>query len=254
MRIQQSVTVIVLGLVIAGSIVAWVLWPDEGAVSQEFVDPVAVSRVLQQLAPGTTLHMVDVNYRRHGPDTPAAEGPQTRRVESWATFDDQGALVDYREETRDMDGTLLGTATLDSDDLVRYDPSGLETRRIPNFRLGLTVDSLKASIVEAITNTAAALAAQLDAPTTTLGATSVLVLEERRQALRAPNRGEGYSIPYIADLNAVEELRLDYVLPDASHALKSEVVIVSEDGTETVVESRDHTVFEVIPSQAGANQ
>ena len=126
MRIQQIVTVIVLGLVIAGSIVEWVLWPDEGAVSQEFVDPVAVSRVLQQLAPGTTFHTVTIVYRRHGPDTPAAEGPQTKRTESWVTFDDQGALADYREETRHMDGTLLGTATLDSDDLVLYDPAGLE--------------------------------------------------------------------------------------------------------------------------------
>lgn len=246
MRIQQTVTVIVLALVIAGGVVAWMLWPDEGAESQQIVDPVAVSPVLQQLAPGTTLHMVDVNYRRHGPDTPAAEGPQTRRVESWATFDDQGALVDYRQETRHMDGTLLGTSRLDRDDLVSYDAAGLETTRIPNLRLRLTVDDVKARLAEVITKTAVAIAAQPDAPTTTLGGTSVLVLEERRQFSRAPDRGEGYSIPHLADLNALEELRLDYVLPDASHALKSEVVIVGADGTETVVEGREHQVLEVV--------
>ena len=220
--------------------------PGSGA-SQEVIDPVAVSSVLQQLAPGTTLHTVEVVYRRHGPETPPEAGPETLRTEAWVEFDETGALASYRSETRNAaDDTIFQTAALDGDDLVIYNADGTERKRIADFRLGLTVSSLKGRIAEAITKMADALAAQPDAPTTTLDGTSVRLLEERRPFSRPPIVGEGYSIPHVADLNAVEELRREYILPDASHELKTEVVIVGEDGTETVVESREHRVFEVV--------
>jgi len=246
MNTRQFIAVLFLALGIAGSVVAWVLWPDERAESQAVVDPVAVSPVLQQLAPGTTLHTVDVVYRRHGHDTPPSEGPQTQRSESWATFDGQGLLADWRQETRAVEGTLLGTAGLEGNDLVSYDAAGVERDRIDDFRLGLTVDSLKARIAEATTSSAAALAAQPDAPKTTLAGTSVLVLQDRRQFSRPTAIGEGYSIPHVADLNPVEEIRRQYVLPGEFRSMKSEVVIIGEDGTETVVESTEHQVLEVI--------
>lgn len=247
-----------LGLAFTGAVLAWLLWPNGRAESQQAVDPVAVQPVLQQLGPGTTFHMADVVYRRYGPaaaEIPSSEGPETRRIEYWISFDAQGALAAFLIETRDTNGTLLTTGTLDGDDLVFRDANSVETDRQANVRAAVTVDGVKASISTAITRSNEALSNRPAAPASEMMGRPVVVVEDRRPFRNGlPGRKEtdstGYEIPYVADLNPVDEIRRSYVLPDQFRTLRSEVVIVGEHGTETVVESRDHQVFEVIPSSA----
>ncbi len=251
-RKRELIVAGLLGLALTGTVLTWMLWPGERVKSQQAVDPVAVQPVLQQLGPGTTFHMVDVVYRRYGPaaaDVPSSEGPETRRIEYWISFDAQGALAALVIETRGTNGTLLTTGTLDGADLVFRDANGVETDRQANVRAGMTVDGVKASISTAITKSHEALLSHPNTPASEMMGRSVEVLEDRRpfrSGVPVATAGTGYEIPYVADLRPAEETRRSYVLLDEFRTIRSEVGIVSDDGTETIVESRDHEVFEVI--------
>jgi len=254
-RTRKFISLGLFALGLTGAVLAWVLWPHGDAESQQTFDPVAVQPVLQQLGPGTTLHIVDVVYRRYGPaaaQIPASEGPEQRRIEHWFTFDDQGALADVRIEIRDINGTLLTAGALDGEDLVFHDTTGSETKRQARVRGALTVEHLKRNISTAITKTHEALSNRPDAPTGDVDGRAVVILEDRRP-LRVPvgPQGTGFRIPQVADLNPVDEVRRAYVLPGEFRTLRSEVVIVGGDDTETVVESRHHEVFEVLQADGG---
>lgn len=205
--------------------------------------------------------MVDVVYRRYGPaatQIPASEGPETRRIETWLSFDDQGDLEALRIESRDANGRILSTGTLEGSELVFRDANG-DAAPGTTARPNLTVDGLKESIVQAITVNRDVLSKNPNAPTSAVRGSSVLLVEKRRAFPNSIRTGadtaglaegvsrSGFEIPFVGDLNPTEEIRRSYVLPDEFRTLKTEVV-VSADGKETIVESRDHEIFEVIPS------
>lgn len=251
-RVRRLAVVGLLALAFTASVLAWTLWPQVAAEGEEVIDPGAVQPVLQQLGPNTTFHMVEVVYRRYGDeaaDVPSEEGPETQRSESWTTFDDQGMLTAVRAENRTTDGALISSAALEADALVFRGADGIERHRAVGFRQGTTVDVLKARIADATMSTHKGITNQPGAPLVDLGGRAVLVLEERRPFTRTgpPAEAPGFQLPYLADLNPVEEIRRQYILPDEYRSVRSEVVIVSEDGTETVVESREYAVFEVLP-------
>ena len=256
MNSMRKIAVVgLLALAFTGSLLAWVLWPAAGTETQEVFDPVAVQPVLQQLGPNTTLHTVEVVHRRYGPaasQVPPEEGPETIRSEGWMTFDDDGALVAVTAENRSTDGTLVSTATLEGDDLVFRNADGTERHRSVGFKQHTTVDTLIATIAEATMNIYAKVMSQPDAPSADVGGRAAIALEQRRPrgSNGLPPEAVGYQLPHVADLNPIEEVRREYVLPDEYRGVRSEVVIVSGDGTETVVESREWEVFEVILSQA----
>ena len=70
-----------------------------------------------------------------------------------------------------------------------------------------------------------------------LGTRRVLVVSDSREISR----------PWTstADLSPVRDIRRHYIWPDEFFEVRYEVVMVSEDGTETVVESTEYEVFEV---------
>ena len=251
-RMRELTVVGLLALAFTGGVVGWVLWPGAGAATQEIFDPVAVQPVLQQLGPNTTLHTVEVVYRRYGAeaaDVPQTEGPETQHSEAWITFDDQGVVVAVTAENRSTDGTLISTAALEGDDLVLRYADGTERHRVAGFRQNTTVETLKARIADATTSIHTKVINQPNAPSANVGERAAIVLEDRRPFTRTarPAEAAGFQLPYVWDLNPVEEVRRECVLPDEYRGVRSEVVIVSEDGTETVVESREYIVFEVIP-------
>lgn len=251
-RIRQPALIALLALAFTGSVVGWMLWPRGGAESQGPIDPVTVQPVLQQLGPNTTLHFVQTRYRRYGDeaaDVPVSEGPETKRVEGWMTFDDQGVVADYLTEARTLDGTLIGRASREGENLVQLSADGLEqgvshlnenatAGRLRDRLAGLAMDNFARSSAESYT-------------TDELDGRTVLVFEERRPVSGSgpPADAPGFHLPYIADLNPVEEIRRTYVLADEYRQVRSEVVIVSADGMETVVESREYEVFEVLSAE-----
>lgn len=244
----------VLVLIVTFGVIAWWLWPDGGAEGQLVTDPWSVSPILKQLAPGATVHRVDVVYRRQGPVQAQVEDqhgylPETVRSESWLTFDDHGALASFRGEIRRLDGTLVATSGVDEGDLVTWNAVGEETARIPGFSSRQTLERLIKKVATATLNTAGRLA-ESKASTVQLDGVELQVVESSR-VIQAPEDSmqyEGYALPFTKDLAPVAEVRRVYVLPAEFRTTRSEVAVIGEDGTETIVESHEHQVFEVLDS------
>lgn len=211
--------------------------------------------VLLQLGPNTTYHRVERLYRRYGtgdaaPPKDGAYLPEWTETEMWATFDSEGGLAAFRSETRGLDGTLYARSELIDRDLIYQDADGTETRRFEGFGGSVTATSLQATYTEAVDAAAEAIA-EPGVRSEMLGGAAVWVVEDRRPKESRPETNDsvtvtGYRIPHIADLDPVEEIRRQYILQAENRGVKSEVVIVSGDGTETVVESRERILLEVI--------
>jgi hypothetical protein len=255
--------VLPLSVVVAVVYLTWALWPNSSAISQVTFDPDVDSAVLTDLGPGTTLHTVTVIYRRYGPEDSGVPRrtlpPEKAKNETWISFDATGAMASYLGEVRDMDGTLYASARLEGDDLVSRNPDGTErlSEHVRGFRQSMTVDSAKASLRAAYMATFGAVAGKGDAGTTEINSTPVLVVETSHLSASTPQpvlstsaQQTGYKIPYVADLDLTEIIQRSYVLPNEYRSARSETVVMSEDGTETVVESRDYTVLEAIPDAA----
>ena len=93
------------------------------------------STELQDLGPGTMLHTIFIEYRRHGSLDESMQDledyrPETVYVEGWIEFDNDGNLVSMRGETRGADGTIYQTSHSEGDDMVFEHPDGSERQRL----------------------------------------------------------------------------------------------------------------------------
>ena len=221
------------------------------AAGGQVANPAAISSAQEDLAPGAILHTVAIVYRRKGgPPAPveADESPECSTTEEWMEFDDAGSLASYDGERRDIDGPLSQTWKLEGDDLIFRYPDGAEIGRTVGFKSRHTVQSEKDGKSRVMALASDALADHPNAPIA-LGSEQVLVLEERRfLPPRQPYdpSATGYTNPFIADLVPRERVLRSYILPSVPFMVKSEVLIIGEDGEETVAESMEFRVFEVI--------
>ena len=251
-RSRPALVIVLLSLAIGASVFAWLIATRSTAETQEVFDPVEAQPILQQLGPNTTFHTIKVVYRRYGGaanQVPAEEGPQTVRSEGWLTFDDQGAVHTVRAENRANDGTVVSTAVLEGNDLVFRNADGTERGRLSNFAEYMNVGVLRERIAGAAVATYSRIG-QETAPSVDLDERTVLVLEARSpdRNVDRPSNVVGFELPYTADLDGVEKIQRQYVLPDEYRGVRSEVVILDDRGVETVIESQVWEVFEVIPS------
>lgn len=208
--------------------------------------------VLDDLAPGTTLHTVEVHYQRHGP----AEGilklsdsyqPETLRTESWMTFGQDGKLTSGRSESKTKDGKLFASSHLDNDEVVYEGRSGAEERRVI---LGeLTLEDVTARYRDALEKLRSDVAAHPDAPAKTVRGMKVVLIERSRHPWTFPlqdvSSGDFVST-YVYDLKPVEQVRRYYATPEGAYELRNEWVAIGADGTETVIESWDYPTTEVL--------
>lgn len=240
---------------IAVGVFVWALVVTRG--SDATPQPPDIDAVLAELGPGTTVHMLNVRYRRYGPAEEIyaryfpESGPETLTNETWLEFDEDGKLVDVHTESRREDGSVYRRTKFEDGEMIEEDGDGVEVERRPlGFSLGGSVEELRQTYRDAIEQGIARLDEYPDAPSVTLHDIEVLVLETRREFTRtlSPASASSFSAPYLYDLQPVEEIRRSYVLPDGRWGLRSEIVVIGADGTETVVESTDHLVFEVIDS------
>lgn len=210
------------------------------------------TNVVNELQPGTTLHMIGVHYQRHGPAEEVLKmsesyQPETLRTESWTTFDKNGKLSDLRSESKTKDGKVFASSRLE-DGQVISDTKGVEDDHRTDLS-DLTLETVRARLQEAAESTKSAIAAHPNAPTVTIRGMRTLEIEQSRRPW-AFQQGEispgNYVSTYVYDLHPAEDVRREYVLPDGSYSLRSEWVAIDADGTETIIESWDHLVFEVL--------
>lgn len=209
------------------------------------------SNILDELQPGTTLHMVQVPYSRHGPAEETLRlhesyQPETLRGETWMAFAENGAVASVRTETRSENGDLFATSHLDGEDVV-YEEQGEEVRRT---HIGaFTLDSYRTAIADATHKLQAEVGSHPNAPIATIGGLTAVVLERNRHPYTAPQQDVGptsYVSVYVYDLQPVEKFSREYALPGGTFTVRDEDVVVGLDGTETVIESWDYTTLEVL--------
>jgi hypothetical protein len=164
------------------------------------------------------------------------------------TFDQQGNVVTLQGETAGTDRKRLTTTVLDDDDAVILSVDGSERRRFSAARSQVTVEEIRAGLSQGALDSYAAATGWPDARTYDLDGREVILLEDRRPFTgTAPNaEAPGFQLPYVTDLDPVEVVRRRYVDAAEYWEVKSEILVVGADGTETVVESHGYDVFEVI--------
>ena len=93
----------------------------------------AQSRLLEGLAPDTTLHVVQLDYEpKPGASTGPFVLPERRRTEYWAYFGPDGDFAGMVSETRDQDtGTIVQTAEWARGTLVITDTASGKTQEVP---------------------------------------------------------------------------------------------------------------------------
>ena len=208
--------------------------------------------VLDDLQPGTTLHVKSTHFQRHGPAEEVLKlsesyQPETVYNETWITFDENGNATAVLAETKGEDRTLYGSTRTDGSDIVYEDAHGKETRRISGQLEGMTVENVRAAYVEAQSESLALLAQHPDAPVVKIESVETRAIETQRRpvtGLAQDVTPGNYVSVYEFDLQPVEEIRRSYISPEGV-GLRSEVVVVDANGTETVVE-RMETTYEVI--------
>lgn len=250
-----------IGLV-AAAVFLLVIRNGQSESSSAVAGPVAEDLVplLRELAPGTTYHALEQRFRRHGPAAAEIQLsehylPETSLMEVWITFDAEGNLDSYIGETRGLDGTVYARTRLDGSDLVHEDAAGNETMRIPDLRSLFTVDTFRTALSQGFAEGITSLESRPHA-SDTLDGRPVEVLEDRRdlnpdgaaQSFGVGDSGwsRGYSIPFTEDLRPVQEIRRYFMLADEKRQVKSAIAVVDVAGVETVIETTDELVFEVL--------
>lgn len=228
--------------------------PRPTAVHSE-IEAQGVGVAIQSIAPNTTHHTVTLLYKRHGGAGERASQseinrPEWTRSENWMTFDDSGAVSSNSGSMKGLDGTVYQTWELEGGDLLLRDRFGETVYRSPGFASSHTAESTRSGFEQAIDLASAEIAAHPDASVTTLGSQDVLVVEERDDASELPRAAnEGYALPYVQDLNPIEQIRRSYYLAEINFLIKTELVVVGRGGEETVVDRIEYEIFEVLPSQ-----
>jgi hypothetical protein len=195
--------------------------------------------------------MVDVHYQRHGPAEETLKlsdsyQPETLRNESWFTFGDDGKLSDMHSQSRTKDGKVWSSSHLENGRVV-YEGHIVEPYYSPDLH-AITVQGVRQRLEGTQASERAVITAHADAPTATIRGVNVLQIETSRRDVsggRDVSPGNYVSV-YTYDLDPVREIRREYALPDGSHSLRTETVVVDASGTETVVESEDYLAFEVL--------
>lgn len=258
-----------LRVVVAGTLAGVVVavagllsWRGNDHSSRIVAQPIgeAYSAALRELGPETVLHTKSVEYRRHGSLNDSMAGradyrPETVYVEAWLEFDSAGRLASLRAETRGADGALYLVARSDGEDVIYEDGAAGELKRARGVLRDLTVASYKARVSEVYADAVAAVDnAPLGARRTSLNGQVVLVLESKKPFtgsvvnLQSRPGVTGYAVPYVGDLRRpVEEVTRQFMSEAEKRGLRYERAVVDDSGKETVIESSEQLLVEVLP-------
>ena len=221
-------------------------------------DATVSPNVLDDLGPGTTLHLTTVHFQRHGPADDVLKlsdsyQPETVYNETWIAFDENGNAASVRAETRGEDGKLYGSSRSDGNDIVYEDARG-EEHRISGELDGMTVETVRAAMVNRVNEASAVFAQHPDAPVVKIGAVETRAIETQRRPMTRPMQDVApgnYVSVYMYDLQPVEEVRRSYISAEGLE-LRSEVAVVDATGTETVVERSESSRDVLADHQPGA--
>ena len=239
-----------LVVVIGGlSLLAFLLLRTDSSETPGFA-----SNDIRDLQPGMTVHTIEEKYRRYGPAADIyaehfpENGSERQTTEAWWVFDEDGGLADFRSETRTEEGALHASATMEEADIVHRDADGVETWRIPGTYDTTAVDLFRERIIDGFDQLQEELDEHSDAPLVILDGTEFLLIENRSAftwGSNGPAAPSSFSAPYFFGLHPVEMIHRQYVSPTLSR-YRSEDWAVNSDGVETLLESSDSVLLEIL--------
>ena len=258
-----AVVVLLLVGVVGAAAFAVRSWPtdtlDAATVLARSRD--AEAKILAEATEGKAIHLVDTIYRRHGPAAAQIRAmidewylPESYEGEVWVQIGSGGKISEVYGAVTDEEGTIYQQIRTVGDEVVTQDLAGGVEHRTP---LGLSVEDIARSVGMGVRRTEE----QIDSGAATIvgqgeitGRETVILEMSRRSEVPAPQAESGgqgfsfgYSIPYTADLNAVERVkRLEVDRETFFYPSRWSVLVVDAAGREHLVEERTTVTFEIL--------
>lgn len=163
-------------------------------------------------------------------------------------FGEDGGLAKFRSETRTEEGALHASATIEEADIVLRDADGVETLRYPADISTTAASSFREHLVGVYGQMQQELDEHPDAQLVTLDGIEFRLIEKRSEFSRSvmgPASAHSFSAPYLYDLQPVDSIHRQYLSLDLTR-YRTEDWVVGADGTETLVESSDNVLLEIL--------
>lgn len=220
----------------------------------------AEARILAEATEGKVFHLVDTVYRRHGPAAARIRAmsedwylPESYRQELWVEVGRGGKISRARGFVRDDEGSILQEIRTAGDEVVTRDvATGTEER----WPLQLSVEDVAHAAkmsVQTIEEEIASGSANIVSHGSVDGSRTIILEVSRQPEIRAAqpeSEGEGYSIgyslPYTADLDAVERVKRTEIDSGTFLPFRWSVVVIDAAGNEYLVEEKERVAFEIL--------
>lgn len=254
--------VLLLTLIIAVAVVAVVLgvrnWPSDGLDAETVLAQAKAQEdgVLAQLHEGKALHQVDAVYRRYGPAAELIKQmttewylPERYVHEVWFEVGEEGKITQVWGSVKDENGKQLQEIRTVGRQVVTKDvASGAETR----LALSLSTNDIKENLQKARESLDGAV---LRGDAIITRRAPVLTIE---QELSVPKSGssstadslsQGYSIPFVEDIEASRWISRMEVDPATFAISSSSSILLDTAGEEHVVEQWQRMAFEIVDAE-----
>jgi len=260
----RTAMVIVFGVLGLAAAVSFAVrsWPsdtlDAATVLARSRD--AEARILTEATEGKVFHLVDSVYRRHGPAAARIRAmsedwylPESYRQELWVEVGRGGKISRVCGSVADEEGTVYQEIRAMGDEVVTRDvATGAEER----WPLQLSVEDVARAAkmsVQTIEEEIASGSATIVGHGSVDGSRTIILEVSRRPEIRAAqpeSEGEGYSIgyslPYTADLDAVERVKRTEIDSGTFLPFRWSVVVIDAAGKEHLVEEKQRVAFEIV--------
>jgi len=241
------ISICVVVLVASGT---WILLNREWASAETLVklSRIEIEALVSDLTPGKTLYMREQTYQRYGPAAPRImEGswylPESRFGEQWLQVDEDGNFYCFQSAVTDSDGNVWQESmTVDGEQLIRSINTGEETwsrwRPYPVTQYMNSALSLPEKLLDR--------GWELVGDGEWDGRETTVFEKHSYWVNHGTNLEQGYVIPWVADLDAVEIIFRFEIVSDNPLFYSEEMWVANATGERTLVEQHRRINIEVL--------